>query len=613
MVKWYLNMRIRYKIFILSYTLIVTVTLTLGFYSFQTSKKQIVNKVSTTNLGVIKEVDNNLAILQKNIADWVTVFSLASEVQDVLRKDPAQLEQLESVLYNGPMASIMNQMLITRNFDFIAMYGNGKLPLFQESSDDSSGANDFEKIKETFVYRKSLELKGASYWFPFKGENSMLIQDNRNEKLGMSRIIRDTVSGRTLGFIFVGINEQTIRNNYLKNLYDDDYGIVILDEQGQPILTAGKVFYEPDSSQFDFMYAQKGLAASSKVVHVNKEDLLLSYSAANENGWRILYAVPLGLLTKELNSIKLFVLVLILACLLLSIPFMMILSFFLTAPIKTLLASMKRFENGRFDERVDIKYKDEIGELSRGYNSMVSNIRSLVDDVYLLQIKEKEAELKALQSQINPHFLYNMLDTIFWEAEAAGQSKISDMVVALSRLFRLSLNRGKSYTSVAKEKELIELYLSLQKMRFQDLLTYEIDMDEALDSYIMLKLSLQPFIENALVHGIEKMRGGGYVRVSGIRKGDLLHFTIEDNGPGMSEELLGQILELPNESDIYTAKDTGGYAIQNVNARLKHYYKEGYQLNYSSELGRGTRVELIIPAVLIEERNEKHDSYDDRR
>jgi len=612
MVKWYLNLRIRYKIFILSYIMIVMVSLTLGFYSFQTSTKQIVNKVSATNLGVVKEVDNNLAILQKNITDWVTVFSLASEVQDVLRQEPARVERLESVLYNGPMASIMNQMLITRNFDFIALYGNGRFPLFQESSDDSSGANDLEKIKETSVYKKSLELKGASYWFPMKGENGMLIQDNRNEKLGMSRLVRDTVSGRTLGFIFVGINEETIRKTYLKNLYNEDYGIVILDERGQPLLEAGRSFYDPAAASLDFMNASSGKGAGSEVVRVNKEDLLLSYSAANENGWRILYAVPLDLLTKELNSIKLFVLVLILACLLLSIPFMMILSFFLTAPIKKLLQSMKRFENGRFDERVDIKYKDEIGELSRGYNSMVSNIRSLVDDVYLLQIKEKEAELKALQSQINPHFLYNMLDTIFWEAEAAGQSKIGDMVVALSRLFRLSLNQGKSYTSVAKEKELIELYLSLQKMRFQDLLSYEIDMEEELDGYLILKLSLQPFIENALVHGIEKIRGGGRIRITGTRKGNSLFFTIEDNGPGMSKERIAQMMELPSESDVYTAKDTGGYAIQNVNARFKHYYKEGYRLHYVSGIGEGTKVEITIPAQSIEERNERHDSIDDR-
>ncbi len=597
MMKWYLNMRIKYKIFILFYSLIVIVTLTLGYYSFQTSKKQIVSKVSSTNLGVLKEVDNNISILQKNIADWVTVFSLASEIQAVLRKDPTESAQLDAVLYNGPMSSIMNQMLITGNFDFIALYGKGRFPLFQESTDGSGGANHLEEIKKSAVYKKSLELNGASYWFSLTDENSQLIQDNRNKKIGMSRIIRNTANGSALGFMFVGINEETIRNTYLKNLFDQDRGIVILNEKGQTLLEAGKNFYDPMDSALGFINDRQTLQAGSRIVQVNGEELLLTYSDRNENGWRTLYAVPTGLLTKELNSIKIFVAVLIGLCLLLSIPIMVLLSSFLTAPIKTLLQSMKRFQNGRFDERVDIKYKDEIGELGRGYNSMVGNIKTLVDDVYLLQIKEKEAELKTLQSQINPHFLYNMLDTIFWEAETAGQTKISEMVINLSRLFRLSLNRGKSFTSVAKEKELIEMYLSLQKMRFQDLLEYKVDIPDNIAGYVILKLSLQPFIENALVHGIEKQRGGGFVHVTGSLEGNSLRFVIEDNGPGMDEEKLKLIMETGNESDVYTELEVGGYAIQNVNARLRYYYKDGYSLKYYSEPGKGTSVVITIPAV----------------
>jgi two-component system sensor histidine kinase YesM len=595
--KLYLNLSIKYKIFILFYLLIVALSLTLGYYSYQTSRKQIVNKVSVTNLGVIKVVENNVIGLQKNIADWVTVFSLSSVVQGVLQNDVSEPSKLETMLYSGPTASIMNQMLVTRNFDFLALYGKGMSPLFQESTDDSSGANNFLQIKNSDVYRKTLELNGSSYWFPLTDENNVFIQNNRNEKIGMSRIIRSVTDGSTIGFIFVGINQETIRKLYLKNLYDRDHGIVILNENGYPLLKAGKEFYNADAPGPVFTSMKQLKNAGSTIAHINGEDLLISYSEINENGWRILYAVPLSLLTQELSSIKVFVAVMILACLLLSIPFMMLLTSFLTAPIQTLLLSMKRFQNGRFDERVDIKYRDEIGELSRGYNSMVANIKALIDDVYVLQLKEKEAELKALQSQINPHFLYNMLDTIFWEAEAAGQSRISEMIVSLSRLFRLSLNRGKSFTNVAKEKELIELYLSLQKMRFKDLLQYRIDIPDEIGGYVMLKLVLQPFIENALIHGIERKRGGGYVNVTGALSGESLRFVIEDNGAGMDAETVERILKVQNESDVYTAQETGGYAIQNVNARLKHYYKDRYRLKYDSEPGKGTTVELIIPAI----------------
>jgi two-component system sensor histidine kinase YesM len=230
---------------------------------------------------------------------------------------------------------------------------------------------------------------------------------------------------------------------------------------------------------------------------------------------------------------------------------------------------------------------------------MVTNIKSLIDEAYVLRLKEKEAELKALQSQINPHFLYNMLDMIYWEAERSGQPQLGDMVISLSRLFRLSLNRGKSFTSLGKEKEFLLLYLSLQQMRFKDRLTFNIDIPDELESYVILKLCLQPFIENALYHGIESKREGGFIHVSASLKNHYLHFEIQDNGGGMDEETLMDITKRQNESDVYTSHETGGYAIQNVIERLHHYYKDDYVLSYESELRKGTLVKLVIPAITI--------------
>ncbi|OMF27355.1 sensor histidine kinase [Paenibacillus sp. FSL H8-0259] len=597
MLRFYLNMNLRYKITILIFLLITAVTFAIGGYSYTISKKQIINKVSNSNQSVLKQIDSNLSRMQKTIADWVTVFSLASVVQETLRSNTPDSVEIEDQFYNGPTASMMNQMLVTGNFDYLALYGSLSAPMFQVATDDSSGAYSLDKITPHNIYKESVALNGASYWFPLTEENNVFIQSNRNDKLGMTRIIRDIVNGNRIGFVFVGINLETIRRTYLTDLYDQDHGILILNESGKQLLAAGKETYDKKAVDFVMKQAEAGILSGYTIVNLQGGDTLLNYNI-NANGWITLYSVPLSSLTEELNSIKSAVLIMILASLLLSIPLLMFFSSFLTAPIKTLLLSMRRFQNGQFEEKVNIKYWDEIGQLSRGYNNMVANIKALVDDAYLLKLKEQEAELKALQSQINPHFLYNMLDTIFWEAEAAGQDKISEMVINLSRLFRLSLNQGKSFTSVAKEKELIELYLSLQKMRFKDSLDFVIDIPDELHPYVILKLSLQPFIENALIHGIERKRGGGCVSISGQRTGDQLMFVIEDNGGGMSSETLQKILTLPDESDIYTARDTGGYAVQNVQARLKHFYKGDFTLHYTSVPGEGTRVEIIIPAIL---------------
>ncbi|ACS99573.1 cache domain-containing sensor histidine kinase [Paenibacillus sp. JDR-2] len=596
MLRAYFNLSLKFKI-IIPFALLMTVfSALLGYYAIQTSKTQIVNKVSSTNLGVVRVVENNMQSMQKAISNWVTVFVMDPYIQSTLQMEVRPQEgTLDPTLYNGSTTTLMNQMLLTGNFDYVALYGKEGPPLFQVATDDSSGSGTIQEIQANRVYKETAVLRGAPLWFPLTSDN-VFIQNNRKDKIGMTRIVRNINNGYTIGFIFVGVNQETIKAQYLANLYDKDHGIVILDSTGEPLLEAGKPFFKDGQSELDAI--RKAIPESgSKVVKLDGESLLLTYSKG-ENGWQYLYAVPLSTLTKELNSIKQFVMLLIAVWLVMSIPVMLLLTMFLTAPIKNLLLSMRRFQNGQFDEKVDVKYGDEIGYLTQGYNSMVESIKALVDDAYVLRLREQEAELKALQAQINPHFLYNMLDTIFWEAESAGQEKISEMIINLSRLFRLSLNRGKSFTNVAKERELLELYLSLQKMRFRDVLEYEVDISPDLGEYVILKLLLQPFVENAIVHGIERKRGGGFVRVTGTREGDRLKFVIEDNGSGMGEEELAKLTELPKESDINVGQDTSGYAVRNVQERLKHYYKDDFELTYDSKPGQGTRVQLIIPAVL---------------
>ncbi|MFC5471538.1 sensor histidine kinase [Cohnella suwonensis] len=596
MLRAYLKLSLKYKIIIL-FTLLMTIfSVALGYYAIQTSRTQIVSKVSSTNLGVVRVAENNMQLMQRAVSNWVTVFAMDPFIQKTLQQDERPSGSLDPLLYTGSTATLMNQMLLTGNFDYVALYGKDGPPLFQVATDDSSGSGTIQEIAASRIYDETAALRGSPLWFPLTEENNVFIRNNRKDKIGMTRIVRNVNNGSAIGFIFAGVNRETIMGQYLANLYDKDHGIVILDSTGTPLLEAGKSFYQADRSEWAELRSTVP-ESGSRVVKLNGENLLLTYSKG-ENGWDYLYAVPLGTLTKELNSIKLFVALLIGGWLLMSIPVMLLLTSFLTAPIKNLLLSMRRFQNGQFDEKVEIKYGDEIGYLSQGYNNMVANIKALVDDVYVLRLREQEAELKALQAQINPHFLYNMLDTIFWEAEAAGQERISEMIINLSRLFRLSLNRGKSFTSVSKERELLGLYLSLQKMRFRDVLDYRIDIPAELDDYVMLKLLLQPFVENAIVHGIERKRGGGFVRVSGVREGDCLRFIIEDTGSGMEPEEMAKLTEIPRESDVNVARETGGYAVRNVIERLKHYYKDGYRLRYDSEPGKGTKVEIVIPAIL---------------
>lgn len=595
MKRLFLDLSIRLKIFIVFYSVISLITLSIGIYSYLTVKKEIVDKVSVTNIGMIAQIGNGISAMQKQIEDWATVFISSQPVQSKLSPNGSSGESLESTLYDGPTASIMAYMLTTSIFDYLSLYGTADSPLFIESTGYGGAPYPLSIIHDSSIYSEIKQRNGAPYWFSSTENQDIFFHDNPSDMIGMSRIVRNVYNGDHIGLLFVGIHSDTVRKLYLKNLYDNEHGIFMLDQNGTPLLQAGMPQYQTDEffkvlSEIDIQ-TQTG----TKIISINGEKLLVTYSTMDPQGWRTFYTVPFAFLTNELSTIREFVLILIVVCLILSLPLMLVSTTFLTAPIKTLQRSMKRFQNGNFEERVDIKYRDEIGELGRGFNSMVSRISSLVNDVYLLKISEKEAELKALQAQINPHFLYNMLDTIFWEAQASGNKKISDMIISLSRLFRLNLNRGSSLTSVAKEKELIGHYLALQKMRFEEKLQYHIEIPTELDEYVILKLILQPFIENAITHGIEKRHGGATVKVSGHLVNNYLEFLIEDNGVGMDELTVKKIMDYVPQSNSNLSSDTSGYGIHNVFARLQHFYNEQFTLRIESQIGVGTKVFLQVP------------------
>ncbi len=239
---------------------------------------------------------------------------------------------------------------------------------------------------------------------------------------------------------------------------------------------------------------------------------------------------------------------------------------------------------------------DEITELGLSFNIMIGKIKELLDSKMKEQENLKKAELRALQAQINPHFLYNTLDTIIWMAEAKKTAQVVEIVSALSRFFRISLSKGMDWITIAEEVERTRSYLTIQKMRYRDILDFKIEVDESVSEYTVLKLILQPLVENALYHGIKNKRQGGtiWVRARHSGEGEIL-LEVEDNGIGFTPEKLAQLrAELDDDSgDI---KLESGFGIGNVNRRIRLYYGKPYGLSVRSEYNTGTCVTLVIPA-----------------
>jgi two-component system sensor histidine kinase YesM len=238
---------------------------------------------------------------------------------------------------------------------------------------------------------------------------------------------------------------------------------------------------------------------------------------------------------------------------------------------------------------------DEIAELGMSFNIMVGKIRELLDAKLQEQDNLKKAELRALQAQINPHFLYNTLDTIIWMAESKKTEDVVQLVSALSNFFRISLSKGEDWITIGEEVERTRSYLMIQKMRYRDVLDFAIDVDGTVVQSTVLKLVLQPLVENALYHGVKPKRQGGTIRVRAQQRNEAeVLLEVHDDGVGMAPERVLQISSALSE-DLDANHPESGFGLVNVNRRIKLYYGRQYGLSVRSDEGRGTCVGIVIP------------------
>ena len=261
-------------------------------------------------------------------------------------------------------------------------------------------------------------------------------------------------------------------------------------------------------------------------------------------------------------------------------------------PIVKLRRLMEEAETGNLDVRFPDPPNDEVGRLGQSFNTMIGEIGKLLDQVYVEQQKKREAEFRILQAQIKPHFLYNTLDTIHWMAQEKGADDIVGIVDALTRLFRISLSKGRDVIRLEEELEHVTSYLVIQKIRYLDKFDYTIDVDPALLSLPVVKLTLQPLVENALYHGIKEKSGRGRLTLSARREGDALVLTVGDDGAGMGPQALEALEKNLKQDEDPSAQ---GFGVFSVHHRIRLVFGEGWGLSYQSAPGQGTVVSVRQP------------------
>lgn len=295
----------------------------------------------------------------------------------------------------------------------------------------------------------------------------------------------------------------------------------------------------------------------------------------------------------DINNMLSVSLIILVVVLVITWTLVIVISDSISKPLQHLCELTKQVGSGDFSMQKINGSGDEVATLERSFNTMVGKIEELVANVRCEQVNLRRTELKLLQAQINPHFLYNTLDTIIWMAEDGQSEEVVEIVGALSDFFRVSLSKGRDYITLKEEESHVKSYLQIQQFRYADILEYEIDIPEELGEYNILKLTLQPIVENAIYHGVKQKRGKSKIMIHGSYKENHILLTVEDNGIGIQEEKLKQIrLHLEKENPEITDR---GFGLANVNARIRLNYGKEYGLSIDSTYGVGTKVSMILP------------------
>lgn len=459
-------------------------------------------------------------------------------------------------------------------------------------------------FKESEFY-KSYEEEGgkAIRWFPPRRDE--IFQDN---DLVIPCVWQFTVQGY-IGKQYLVIQlKKSELERLLKGKYEFFDQLLILDESGNMIVGSGDL--DPGELKALSKERKDGSNVISGDYQYQGNSYLVTYEALKENNWQIYGLKSRQTLLGSLKGLRSRIFEIMGIVFFLGAVAILILSHQLTDSLRRLEKRMSCVQKGDFDTRFFYPYRDEVGSLARSFNYMIGEIQSLVkkqedtieelkqerDFVAEVQKQKRKAELKALQAQINPHFLYNTLNAITWQAADQGAEEISILSSSLGKFFRIALSRGAEVISLKEELEHVMSYLDIQSIRYHSRLTYEVSVAEVWQDCRIIKLVLQPLAENSIYHGIKEKQGMGSIRIAASQRqepwGEVLELTVWDNGAGIPEEKLLTINEGLKRGE---AGSSDGYGIYNVNERIRLFYGEKYGLSYESCFGQWTKAILKIP------------------
>ncbi len=539
-------------------------------------------------------ISNDISYIQQDVMDISNYFAVNADVHNLLVSSPAVYE--EDKLFwdsNTPLSMLKDVLAIKSHIKTLILYPENGLEPFYLSRDASVQKKDIRVVAKSEYYQKALEANGDIVYVRVNRSDQELYLDNKSDKIVACRVLYDLSKKNRISFLVLGCDVINYEKVCLGMLQNENEGIVVVGEAGEEFVRVGTV----DDALLQKLMQEEGFWKQEKAQGYLKKDGYYIFHAENEKtGIRVYYMSPQSNWNRQILRNLIVPTFLLAALLICSWPISKLAAYFMARPLENLSRAMEKFKSGEFEQQVPVETNDELGQLANTFNQMMHDTKVLIDKNYVMALREKESELEALEAQINPHFLYNVLDSLYWQAMDDDNEKIAEDILALSKLFRLLLSKGQSQIPVSREMELISSYLQIQKMRFMKRLDYKIDVDPEIMEERISKLTIQPFVENAVVHGLENMEKGGHVRITGRSEGEYMRFVVEDDGSGMSQEEIDRVL-YSQDTKNYASSRIGGYAIYNIHQRMILQYGDHFSLGIRSGINQGTCVDIRIPRM----------------
>jgi two-component system sensor histidine kinase YesM len=580
---------LKWRLFIYFLFISVIPTAITGYVLYNNSYKAVEEKIAVYSHQIMVQSAGRLDALLSGIEDTSLQIVSSSDIQHLISNvaitNNPQIEEAGI----GEIQQKLGQLLSSKK----EIVGVEILLKERDLAITSGGKMMSADYKISDEYVEAMKRNGTVYW---RSTIQNLSPSMLYEYITtLSRKIYDTKSGKVMGTLVLGTKEFALADTFSYIDLGTNGFVFIMDKSGKVVSHLSK----SKLTKFaDYSFTSKILHSGENdnrtfPGYIDNQKFMVSYAQSSTNGWYVVSAIPYSYLMERITDVGNYSFQLDVILFILAIAISLLISISISRPVQQLVVAMKHVEEGDLSVNVKLRTNNEIGILGNSFNRMILRIRLLIDRVYEVEILQKEAEIKALQSQINPHFLYNTLSVIDSIATVKQEKEISSITQMLADIFRYSTS-GNELATIEEEINQVQRYLNIQKYRYGEDLRWQLIVDPTVRQCKIIKLLLQPIVENSILHGIQK---AGTIKVIVLPSGDNVSIIVEDNGIGMSDSELQQLLQRLEVSYRMRSKTEDGthIGLANVKNRIKSFYGDEFGLNIVSAEDLGTKVTITIP------------------